>query len=52
MANIGCECCGAPNARTVPAPSGGTMDACKDCEAYENAQAEIDAADTEWELAG
>ncbi|WP_157562647.1 hypothetical protein [Micromonospora chokoriensis] len=43
MANIGCEICGADNARTVPAPSGGTMDACRPCEADERRQAEIDA---------
>ncbi|MCX5119202.1 hypothetical protein OG992_18615 [Micromonospora sp. NBC_00362] len=64
MANIGCEICGADNARTVPAPSGGWMDACEDCEADENTQAAIDAqalrddeayraaADAEWGLAG
>jgi hypothetical protein len=43
MANIGCEICGADNASTVPAPSGGTMDACETCEADENRQAAIDA---------
>ena len=64
MANIGCEICGKAGARTVPAPSGGMMDACKACEAYERRQAEIDAqverddeayraaADAEWQLAG
>ncbi|GLZ62891.1 hypothetical protein [Micromonospora sp. NBRC 107095] len=46
MANIGCEICGADNACTVPAPSGGTMDACQPCEADEIRQAEID---TNWE---
>lgn len=43
MANIDCECCGGPNARTVPAPSGGTMEACAGCERDEIEQAEIDA---------
>ncbi|MFI6238324.1 hypothetical protein ACIBEF_00430 [Micromonospora sp. NPDC050795] len=43
MVNIGCEICGADNARTVPAPSGGTMDACEDCETDANAQAALDA---------
>lgn len=61
---IYCECCGAPDARTVKAPSGGTMDACSTCKAREWRQAEIDAqalrddeayraaADAEWQLAG
>lgn len=43
MANIGCEICGADNARTVPAPSGDWMDACKPCETDANTQAAIDA---------
>lgn len=43
-ADIQCECCGAHGARTVPAPSGGEMDACRSCERYEWRQAEIDRA--------
>lgn len=41
---IWCEICGAPG-RTVPAPSGDTMDACKPCERYERRQALIDGCD-------
>lgn len=43
MANINCECCGAAGAKVVPAPSGGTMEACGPCERIENEQAAIDA---------
>ncbi|MGW1059371.1 hypothetical protein [Micromonospora rubida] len=43
MANIDCEICGEAGAKTVPAPSGGEMDACTPCEQYERRQAAIDA---------
>lgn len=41
--SLHCEICGDAGARTVPAVSGGEMDACKPCERYEWRQAEIDA---------
>jgi len=43
MANIDCEICGKAGAREVPAPSGGTMEACRGCEQKEWKRAAIDA---------
>ncbi|WP_165949701.1 hypothetical protein [Micromonospora sp. KC207] len=42
MTSIDCEICGQAGAREVPAPSGGTMEACRRCERAEHRRAAID----------
>ncbi|SCF33663.1 hypothetical protein GA0070618_5424 [Micromonospora echinospora] len=43
ITTIQCECYGANGTQTVPAPSGGEMDACRRCRRYEWRQPRIDA---------